>query len=668
MLRLVLGPALVALLAISAEAVRRPEVAVIFAAEQKSAGDSWIPGRLADLAALRLRMLGTEARDRRFLDAGGHVDLSVDALDGCVVVRVRPEAALDPATTLSIELEINTATGKSMKKKLSGPAESIEHLSAEVALALLSALGSAVTEEARALIQITDYPFSVQRSLGIARAELDQNNARQSMVMYDRAAQLLKLGTVPEAIAGRALAEASLISQGEMEFGAKADLAPPAEERAQVALKKGDDHEAVRSLEAFLRYTPDRALRWTLELPMTRETATVIAHGSHWVVQNGTGGKRRFTIDPRTGFILHREPGLSGLVDLASGHSLVLDEKTLARIDEQGHVRWRVNLPLKPRSLMPNAVELTSGLAGVMADDAIAWVEVSFGQIAQVANGVRPLASGTGGILVELSPSALDAAKEIGLLRPGKKTPAWTAQVPQPQAAAMTVDRVLVATSSALILLRSHDGKESARTIPIPASARILGAEGRYAAIAVENDEVAVIDVLGGERTATIKSPGRPLASYTSATGVAILYATGDLIFYDRDGIMLDRALVPGEPLSLLPGSPMTPGPVAVSTRGLLAYAEVASDVPRMRDVDAMLRLGQVFAKVGEMKVAQSWARHVALASAGRIDRAEALRFEILWKLGDAVSKSSARAAAKRKDAAKDPTRTLFPFQLVEQK
>jgi tetratricopeptide (TPR) repeat protein len=665
-LRIVLGALILALFSAVPEGERLPELAVIFAAAPKSADDAWIPGRLADLTARRLELLGAAVRDRRFLDPSGHVDLVSARLDGVLFGRVRPEATVDPTAELAVEAELRTSKGRT-QKKLAERAENIERLATQLALAMMEAAGRTVSDEERALVGEAQYAFSLDRALGIARAHFDRANFRQAMVMYDRASSALKIGAVPEAIAGRLLAESALVSAGEMELGARADLAPPAEERAQVALKQGNDQEAMKSLDAVLKYTPDRARRWALETPLERGGATVIARGSKWIVQSSSGEKRRFSIDPRTGVVTQRDAALAGLVDLASGNALVLDGRTLARIDEQGRSRWKVSLPLKPRSQTPEAVELTSGLAGVMGDDAIAWVEVSFGQIAQAAASVKPLASGTGGILVQLARgSAAEGSVEVGLLRPGKKTPAWTAVVPEPRSAAMTVDRVLIVSSGGLSLLRSHDGKESARTIALAGPSRILGAEGRYGAVLLESGEVAVVDVLGGEKTATIKGPSPALSAYTSASGMAILYASGDLVFYDRDGAMLDRALAPGEPLMLLRGSPMTPGPVAVTTRGLFAYAEVASDGQHMRDVDAMLRMAQVLEKMGETKMALSLARDLALASSGRVDRAEDLRFSILWKAGDAASKASARAAAKRVEAAKDPTRPLPPFRLVE--
>jgi hypothetical protein len=228
----------------------------------------------------------------------------------------------------------------------------------------------------------------------------------------------------------------------------------------------------------------------------------------------------------------------------------------------------------------------------------------------------------------------------------------------------MTVDRVLLGTKDGLLVLRAHDGKEANRPLSVPPETRILGAEGRYAALAPDDKTVAIVDVLAGERTASIRGPSTAVAAYTSANGMAILYASGDLVFYDRDGKMLDRALVPGEPFDLVRGTPIAPGPVAVTSRGLFAYAEVA-DGARMRDIDAMLKLAAVYVRAKAPEVALRWAKHVALLSAGRIAEAETMRAELLAARGDAASKKAAEAAKQRAESARDPEKPLPPFALI---
>ncbi|MCK6552671.1 hypothetical protein L6R52_43010, partial [Myxococcota bacterium] len=608
------------------------------AAAPEDAG--WLPSRLADLVEERLRRLGVDVRERRFVDAHGKLELGALGLGALVRGRVRPEVASEPSVRLELELEVRTPSGAPLKQKLTAPAGELDRLATDVALVVAERTGRAVTAAARARLAEVSTPFTVHRLLGIARTHLDLGSFRKAMVMFDRAAELTSRTPMPEAFEGRLRAEAELVGRGEATFGARAELAPPAAERADVALKQGDDAGAQRALDAFLRYTPERALRWSVEAPLVRGDAVLIARGNRWVLQHSAEGKGRWSIDPRTGSIVAEEPSVKGLVGLAGGHVLALDGRVLLRLDEAGQPKWKTELPGDTKGLVADAIDLTSGLAGIMGAREVSWVETSFGSLGQQATGVRPLASGTIGILVELEPApgAPADTHEIALLRPGKRTPTWTAKVGAPLDAALTQDRVLVVTPAGLVLLRAHDGREAGKVIELGPEARIVGADGRSAVVALDATRAALVDVLSAEQTATLTGPGRAVGAYTAARGAAVLYATGDLITFDRDGALLDRAKVPGEPIQLVRGSPMAPGPVAMTTRGLWAFAEVPVDTTSMRDVDALLKLAAVLDRQKESALALRLVEGVARASVGRVERAERLRAELLERRGDAAS------------------------------
>lgn len=624
-------------------------------ADRDADAGAWLPARLADLVGEKLERLGVEVRDRRFETTAG----AAAVIGG----KVEPNNALDPSVAIAVEAHLAVGSGKPIVKGLSARAGEVEKVAAELAVSVAEALGRKISEPARAKLAEPAYPFAVQRFLGLARAHFDAQAYRKAMVMYDRAAQLVKLGMVPEAIEGRMLAEAELAGRGEATFLARADLAPPALVRAEVALKRGDDREAMSAFEAFLRATPEHALRWELEVPLERGAVELITRGASWVLQAGEGERSRLSIDPRTGTVLAREQGQRGLVALVGGQSIVLDQRTLSRIDGSGRVKWKLSLPLAPRGVVADSVELAGGVAGIMAEREVAWVETSFGELGQRAKNVRPLASGSAGILVELAPREGET-QDLGLLRPGKKIPAWTAEVPRVLDAALTGDRVLLVGRGEILFLRTHDGKEAGRPISIGSpNARVIGADGRYAVLDLGEEGAIVVDVLGAEKTAVVRGPGAPIGCYTAANGVAVLYSTGDLFFFERDGRLLDRARVPGEPIRLVPGSPILPGPVAVTTRGLFAYAEVAGEASRLRDVDAMLRLAELLAKHGEAAAALRLVERVALASAGRVAEAERIRAELYEKRGEPAI---ARAARARADAIKDPSKTMPPFRLID--
>jgi hypothetical protein len=605
-------------------------------------GGAWLPARLADLVGAKLTLLGVDARDRRFDTR--------EKIAALISGNVEPNAPFDPGAAITIELDLQISGQKPQKKKLNGRAGDVEKLAAAIAVQTAEALGQKISPAVKARASEETYPLAVQRFLGLARAHFDAGNHRKAMVMYDRAAELVKIGALPEAIEGKLIAEGELLARGEATFGARADLAPPAAVRAEVALRKGDDKEAARAFEGYLRATPDRALRFSVQTPLEKTSTTLLAQGATWILQSGENELKRLRIEPRTGSILSREPGLRGLISIVGGDALVLEQKTISRLDQNGKAKWKLALPVTPRGPAKAAVEVSSGVAGVLAEHDVVWVETSFGELGQRAKGVRPITSGAAGVLVETKPG------ELALLRPGKKTAAWTANVAEVLDAALTGDRVLLVGRTELHFLRTHDGKEAGRAIALPTpAARIAGADGRYAVIDLGEGGAMLVDVLGAEQTAILKGPGAPIASYTASNGVALAFATGDLIFYERDGRVLDRAKVPGKIIDLVPGNPLVPGPVAVTTRGLYAYAEVPSE-RRMRDVDAMLELAVVLARMGEKKAALRLAEHVAARSAGRIDRAETMRAELL------TDPEAAALARARAEAAKDPTRALPPF------
>lgn len=612
------------------------------AAEDAEAG-AWIPARLADLVGAKLTLLGVDARDRR--------SESRDKTAAVISGKVEPKSTLDPSANLAVDFELQLAGQKITKKHLASKAGELDKVAAQIAIEVAEATGQKISPALAARTSEETYPLAVHRFLGLARAHLDAGNYRKAMVMYDRAAEMVKIGALPEAIEGRLLAEGELAARGEATFGARADLAPPAAVRAEVALKKGDDREAMRAFEGYLRATPDRALRFVVEAPLEKATTTFLATGSTWILQSGEGERKRLRIESRTGAVLSRELGLRGLLSLIGGDSLVLEQKTMSRIDENGRAKWKLALPVAPKAQL--TVETAGGVAGVLAEHEVIWVETSFGELGQRAKGVTPIASSAAGVLVVTKPG------ELALLRPGKKTPAWTAPSGEVLDAALTGDRVLLVQRTELVFLRSHDGKEAGRPIPLPTpAAKIAGADGRYAVIDLGEGGSMLVDVLGAEQTARLIGPGAPLAAYTAANGVALAFSTGDLIFYERDGRVLDRLKVPGKIIDLVPGNPLVPGPVAVTSRGLYAYAEVPSD-RRMRDIDAMLELAAVLIRMGETKAALRLTEHVAARSLGRVERAETMRAELLEKKGD---REAAKIARERAEAAKDPSKALPPY------
>lgn len=572
-----------------------------------------------------------------------------------VTVRAKP-ADVDRSRD-EVTLELSARRGKArVTRRVKGRAQEIDALTGELVLGALEALDLELPPGAKASVPAWRYPFSVHRFLARASVRMWRGEHRQAALMYGRAQEMLDRVWVPEAFEGRHRAEAYLVTLADGDPNAKRDLARAAAERAEIAFRDHHPARALRALESFLRYAPSRALRWQRRLDLG--DAVLRTRRAPWSL--APDPKTLWRLDPRTGVLAARGPGRPGLVDVLQKDLVTLEGRTLARFEPDGRARWTLRLPAIPG---PGGTVTTSGLLGVLGEDTVAWADLSVGELGQVASGVVPLASGVGGV-VALVPGEDGASKgpDLALLRPGKKTPAWRRSVAGVRATAMTRDRVVVVADEGLLLLRSHDGKPAREPLPMAQGARILGARGRYAGVAEGDGRVAIVDILAGERTATVEGPGRPVAAQTTRAGLAVLFESQDLVFFDRDGRMIDRAWVPGRPVALYAGSPVTPGPVVHTNLGLFALSEVDGEAALGRDVDGALAAARALLELDNPQAALRLATAVAAAGAGRVGDAEALRARILGARADAPSAAAAARAQARAERAKSAERTLGPF------
>jgi hypothetical protein len=290
----------------------------------------------------------------------------------------------------------------------------------------------------------------------------------------------------------------------------------------------------------------------------------------------------------------------------------------------------------------------------ILGEHAVAWIDLSLGTLGQIAEGVEPLALGAEGVLVR---RAGKKGKELGLLRPGKKTPAWAVEETSPTLEAHLVPgRVLLLGAEGLLILDALNGKPRSAALKTGAGARWVGADGRFAVLALPGGSIQSFDVLGGSPAAKLAGPGKPIAEISTSTGLAVLFDTGDLFAFDRDGVVLDRVRVPGTPLELRHGHALAPGPVVLSTRGVFAFADVP-EAGTPRDVDVILRLAGVLDEAGERDAALELLEAWLIRPTGRVAELELLRAKLLSKAADPASKEAAgwaetRAAeARRLDA-----------------
>ncbi|MEO1338443.1 MAG: hypothetical protein AAFV29_22565, partial [Myxococcota bacterium] len=184
-----------------------------------------------------------------------------------------------------------------------------------------------------------------------------------------------------------------------------------------------------------------------------------------------------------------------------------------------------------------------------------------------------------------------DARGAIGLLRPGKRTPAWRQAISGVREARLTRERAVLATDAELHILRSHNGKPARSARAWSSELRLLHADGRYGTATDDRSQIVLIDILTGQKTGRFEGPSRPKAALTLRDGVAVLFESGDLFQLDREAKVIDRARPPGRPLQLVQGHPLSPGPIVVTTEGVFAYSEIRAST--VRDVDAYLALAR---------------------------------------------------------------------------
>ncbi len=652
------------LLLAAPQAQGQPHMTIHEFGPQKTGADAWFGARLSRLLAHKLRLLGYRIRIEQ-----GPGSKSKTTRGGSIVRgQIHPDRVTQRDQRVQAEVSL-FHQGAHQRVRAQDRAHHIERLATSLALTLAKKAGRQVDVREQILLSRDSTSFSVQKLVGRAWLREKRGDFRQALVMYDRAYAKEKVGTAFEALAGRHRVMGELAARGKAKLGARDELAQAAWQRAEVAVRQKRDKEAKSALRSFLRYTEARAQRWRLAQDLAKKHVRVVQGDAYWVLQTGWGPQDRMRIDARTGSVLARGRGIQGLVAIVDTDLLSIHQNQFIRYNEKLKRQWSAILPFSLDMARPSAVELTSGLVGIKTTHQVQWVETSFGAKGQEARGVVPLASSAGGIAVlsraqkGTSPGRSPPGSQLGLLRPGKKTPAWRISA-EPSSVAMTTDRVLLLSASGLTLLRAHNGKPLGPPLPLPKATRVLGAHGRYAALESPGHTIHLVDVLGGEITARFLAPEQGVDAYAFSSGVAVLYASGDLVFYDRDGLMTERVHVPGRPIKLLRANPLAPGPVAWTSRGLFAFAKL-SEPTEARDLRALLILAKVLDRLGESTAALDIATHVALGARGHVAEAERMRNHLYARQNDPASRAAAAAAQARAKSAQDPARPLPPFALI---
>ena len=624
-------------------AIAAPPTAVFAPASDDG---SWFQARVEAVMAEQLRAAGLVVRPSTTLSGRGPQE---------VTIRIDSKPARVERGTTSIVLRTRMSGAKKGATQVKGPAAELDRLVA--ALSTYAARTIAGVDLQEVAMTTAPLPFGVHRQLGRATVRLRQGQVRQAMLAFDQAGRRARVGPLPAAIRGRRRAFQQLVHEKSASLGPRGDLATASLERAEVAARQGDAASARRAWQGFLRYTDAYAQRWWLPAGLRRGARVYAAKDRYVLAADG----QRWRFDPQTGMVAKGMATRAGLVNVLGNETLHLTGRVLSRRTGDGKIRWQFGLPLGPhwaRSTSSRAIETsvftTSGFVGVLGADTVLWADAALGHVGQVSRLTPPIAASTGGVLVRL-PSATDESR-IGLLRPGKQTPAWQVSLPKIRQAMLSRERVVVVSEAGLHLLRTHNGKATRTVRPWPAGAEWLHVSGRYGTARLPDGRVALYDVLSGRETGRRAGPGRPMDAITLTEGVAVLFATGDVFQLDRDGHVLDRARPPGRPLQLLAGHPLTPGPIVVTTEGVFGLTELRAGL--VRDVDAYLALSELLGASGQSAAALRLATAVAIDSAGRVADAERLRARWLRALGNTAA---ARSATRRADTAADLSKSLPP-------
>ncbi len=590
--------------------------------------DNWYALRVAD------------ALSRGFYDLGFEVAGAGLPADAELVVRAEDPSGRSKSAPWLVQ------HGKA-EFRYEGRADAIDQRAADVAAALASSWLNKTIKARPAASR----PFVIHRALAKAQRRLRDKKYRSAALSYSRVMDLAKRRPVPEAWDGWVVADRAARGGDN-----RRSLASAAAERVQVALKNGQDNEARSALKTLLKNRPLPAQPFVLVAAQSK--APVVAKSQAWFTWSTPRNRIRY--DANTG-TTRVDPPQDGLLKSvwAPGeeelHDLWFTRGALSRGAPSKRPLWSTKLPGKASERLLVA---SGGFVGV-AHPGLFWLDLRTGQPAQSSAEAEVLALGSAGALAWVPPRKRGAAWQLGLLRPGKKTPAWRVTRRRPKQAALSRERVVVLDSEGVSILRVDNGKRLAGPWAVPEDARLLSAFGRHAVVSLGGGKARIYDILSREEMATIVAPPSLAFAYTYGAGVALICRSGDVLFYDRDGHLLDRGLAPGPVLGVSRGPAQAAGPEIHTEVGLYAFSEVPLQPGLSRDVDAWLAWSQLELRAKNWVLAESLATKIARSGMGRLAEAESVRAKALAAQGRAAEATQAKARATR---AKNPALSLPPF------
>lgn len=577
--------------------------------------------------AVGLRLRGLIVRD---LDRLG--------IEAWLIRDAARRPSLDAEISVEPVLGDNTLTaivrikhGAEIARKKPQSEDAIDRISQEVALETAALLGHKVSEAARAaLLSEPPTPYLVHRAIGLAELDLEQGRPQAARMRFDRASELQK-SALPECLDGAFRAEAA----GAKDLLAKGELSRSSLERAEGKLRDKRPAEAAIALETFVKLTPDRAFFWAIP---ERGLARLFPL-EHEILGQGPGKDGLISVALETGQV-RALPAAKGALVATVGEDLVfLSDRTLTRVGRAGKERFRLELRGKRP---PTQAVAIGGYLAVTVGEELWWIDLALGAVKERVSDVEALAFGPDGVLLRQR-----ADQKLALVRPGRRAPTWTIVDPLGKSASAraVAGRILLFGPDALLILDGDSGKVRGPSFPLAPGSTVLGAHGRFLALATAPSSARVIDVLGASEVTTIACPAPAVVASIGERGLWIGTATGDLVAVDREGAVVDRALVLGVPAEMIPLGSVLPGHLVRTDRGLFAIGEVPAE-GTTRDVDALLRLARVLLLTDDRRGAERIAEAVARLGMGRTSEAEALWAELLEGKGPAAAAARERSKA----------------------
>ena len=485
-------------------------------------------------------------------------------------------------------------------------------------------------------------PLALHRMLGRAEARRQGIDPQKAMVLFERT-----LNRWPGRVVGPAVLAMLELRTA---FPARLDRATLLEgaiDRARFAAREGRASAALDAYLAALRYGAPRPRRWQVDLPRSVR----LWPGDEAIGLSGPEGW--MTLDPLGGQAADRGRPLGRPIALIRGEIVWLSEdgRRLIRASSGGTIRWT-----RPLSGVPSRVQRSGSGQILVADDArFAWVDAADGHVSAQGEGGGFLAAGEWGAL-----RVMDAPRRLALLRPGRDAPAWTFPLPErPGPVAATSARVLASVGGAVQVIDAFDGRPVAELLRGQGDAELLHLAGRFAVFRTSGRAV-LVDALAGAVVAPLPGPSPVVDAFVGRGRILALFATGDLVVFDPDGLRLRRGRVygttaaarfleapPGLDLALLRTrdrlSAWQVAPLAFPSAPALMVSAAEAALEAERELDAAFL-----------------ATTAAAASVDAVTEAEAVRARAHAALG---APEEAARARRRAAAARDLGRPLPPFR-----